>query len=350
MEVFLTYVLILFASSIVGESLITFTQDVFLYGIYPINWITGLPKSLGAVLLLSSIIALVAFIKMRPIINVQRKIKKNEPLTDEEKLVFAKTLPKISKVTCVGLVSMYIIGNVASAYIRTLNGVINVSQFTNGELPILITSIVLQTIFYAICAILYCCEVFTLVIQKYVRKIGLEIIPDTIDEHPFTKLLGVGALSAQLFATGNLLLLVVGTLVLGRNIPPKTAFTYTMILLVVDAMCFYPMAKYMFASLRLRLNVSNKNIKKLIAEGDLTKRQTVETTDGFGMLNSNINSLIVHLQTILKNIQNAVSIVDENANILSNNVDSSIEEMRLTNKLLDEVESSNKVIESDIQT
>lgn len=316
MEVFLTYLTILFLTSTIGETLITFTQDVFLYGIKPVNWAMGLPKSLGAVWALSLLIALFVYLKMRPIITIANKVKKNESVSDDEKLVFARTLPGINKVTMIGLGLMYAIGNFTSTFIRTRNGVFVFADYTSVELRCIIVAIILQALFYAISAIIYCSEVFTLVVQKQVKKLGLVVIPENIKEHPFTIFLGIGAVMSQLFGTINIIILIVGVSIMGQSIPAKSTFYYAIFLLLADALCFYPMAKYMFASLRKRLDISNRNIRELVAEGDLTKRQSVETTDGFGILNSNINSLIIHLQSILTNIKNAVSVVDENANNL----------------------------------
>lgn len=341
MEIYFIYVLLLMATSFIGIPFISFTQDVFLYGVKPISWLLAVPKTLAIVLGFTMVISVVVYTCMKPIIQTMSKIKNGESISEEDKLIVTKTLPKISMLTTIFISIMYVSGNIMASVIRTHSGILVLSSFNKSEFAIMATAGIFQTIVYAVTTILYCTEVFTLVIQKYVKKLGLVIIPKYIKEHSFTRWLGLGAVMSQLFGSSNLIVLLVGRIILNVDLSNTVVFNYAIILLILDTLCFYPMAKYMFASLRMRLNVSRNNIRDLISEGDLNKRQLIETTDGFGMLNSSINELIIHLQTILANIKNAVGIVDTNAMKLSDEVGKSVTKLTETQELLASVNDSN---------
>ena len=124
MNIFKRFILFFVPSSYFGVMFLSYFQLRYIH-MAPERWLPGLPLTMGITTGIIATILLVMFFVTKPFVSLFKKIEKeNYVPTEEEKDVALKIYRKINITSVIGIVIGFVVGNMASALIKMMKGVL----------------------------------------------------------------------------------------------------------------------------------------------------------------------------------------------------------------------------------
>ena len=312
MELYLLYLIVFGATSIVGVPILSYFQYMFIHGMTISEWIEGLPVTFGIVVVLIGIISVIMHAVMRPLIKILNKAK-TEELEPEEKVIFAKIFSKMNIITTSILLFSYVFANVLLVIIKATKGVFSLGDNIT-EVATTLFVIFGLCLVYALIARAYCVYFFEAFAQKIISRLHLHSLMDVKINH-LTQYLGFSAFSLAAFAFWHVFCIGFKAARFGFD----TYTSYTAQVLIFSIFSFgypSPLLAYLLLNLKKRFVNSTDVITSIRVEGDLSQRVDLVAFDDFGKTNHEINMLMDFLNGMIEEIKEQTSAVGLNASSL----------------------------------
>ena len=317
MNLFQIYMLFFGVSTVIGVPLLSSFQVTQIKGSTWGDWVSSLGASLGPAAGICVVITIVAYIIMKPLLNLIKKAE-TEVITPEEQKSVDKILKKIRILSTVALMAGYPVGNGSTIIIKTLAGKVNYNKTDLIVIMILI-------FFYGFTAVQYSTKCFATVARKEFYKLKL-ISCDDFKKEKVSMNLGQAILIAALTVAWHVFCSGYSAVRHGWSMD---LFINKAIFAIAQSVIFCgPLILITLIQLRHRFMVSIDQIKKLRVEGDLQSRIYVGTFDDFGIIMSELNLLMDSLRTSLIKLKQESDSVDSSAEELMGLTESSSQDVK----------------------
>lgn len=302
MNLFQLYMLLFGISTIIGVPLLSSLQVTQIKGGKWSEWVGSLGVTIGPATGISIIISIVAYIVMKPLLQLIKKAE-SEDISQEEKAGIETILNKIKIITTIALMIGYPIGNGTTIIIKTLEGKAN---YNTTDLIIIMVLIVC----YGLVAVQYSVRCYLTLSSKELLKLKL-ISCKNFKRATVSMSLGrsitivIGTVAWHVFCSGYSAVRHGWTT---DKFLSKAAFS-----LFQGTFICMPLIIMILFQLRQRFGMTIEQIVKLRTDGDLRSRIYIGVFDDFGILMSEMNLLMDSLRSSLLKLKNETDSVDYSA-------------------------------------
>ncbi len=310
MEFFITYFTIFFASSLISVPVLSYVQYTFMYNLPLKTWLSGLPTTMGIVLFLMSLVAVIVYFTMIPLIKISKKAK-TEELSMEEKLMFPEIFKKVKVISVSILFLAYLVANILIMIVKLKQGITSLGN-TALDKVVTVNIILYLCISYFLVGIGYSLYYFKAKVQKYIVKLNIKDVSNEKLES-FTTPITYSLVAFALFIFANLLCVGYKGARYGYAGGIGQFFEEGMFVALFSF--FYPIIYMLFIvkNIRNRFSRTTNTIQNIRRDGNLTDRLPIAALDDFGLTNSEINLLIDYLNKIIIDIKNQTGAIADNA-------------------------------------
>ena len=306
MNIFQHFMLYFGLSTIVGVPLLSSFQVTQIKGSTWGEWASSLGTTLGPATGIFIIVSAITYILMKPLIKAIKESEKRE-LTNEEKNNAKKVLSKVNLLSRISILCGYLLGNGTTIVIKTLTGKVN---YNITDLIIIAILIIL----YGLMAVEYAVTCFNEMIRKELTKLKITST-DEIKTNNFSVTIGKSIILITIFISWHVF--CSGYSAIRHGWTMNTFFSKAGISLLIACITSFPLTILVLIQLYKRFSVTIKQIRALRLEGNLKTRLYIGTFDDFGVVMSEMNMLMEFLQTILSKLKHENTIVDTDADELS---------------------------------
>ena len=310
MEFFILYFTIFFASSLISVPVLSYVQYTFMYNLSFKTWLSGLPTTMGIVLFLMCLVAVIVYFTMIPIIKIAKKAK-TEELSMEEKMMFPAIFNKVKIISVSILFLAYLVANILIMIVKLKQGITSLGNTTMDKV-VTVNIILYLCISYFLVGIGYSLYFFKAKVQKHIVKLNIQDISKEKLES-FTTPITYSLVALALFIFANLL--CVGYKGARYGYAGGIAQFFEEGMFVALFSFIYPMIYMMFIvkNIRTRFTRTTNTIQNIRKDGNLTDRLPIAALYDFGLTNSEINLLIDYLIKIIIDIKNQTGAIADNA-------------------------------------
>ncbi len=307
MSIYTIYMVFFGFSTFVGVPLLSSFQVTQIKGSTYSDWLSSMPVTMGATLLIFIVVALIAYSIIKPLLLLIKKAEK-EDLSEEEKIKASNVLKRINIITVISLIAGYPIGNGATILIVTLARKVSYSIADLSVIMILI-------LFYAAVAIEYSITAFSVAAGRELSKLKIHNI-DGIKPRKFsTTVLRINCIII-VFCCYHIFACAYSAF---RHQWPLNLFLKkTLIAYMYGGVFTLPLFVIVIRSLRNRFKDTITQVAALRENGDLLSRLNISTFDDFGIVMAEMNKLMDFLKLSILTLKTENNKVDVDAGDLLN--------------------------------
>ncbi len=312
MNILTLYTIFFAISTVIGIPLLSYLQIMQIKGSTFQEWISGIGTTFIPSASLAVIIIALVYSKMKHLIKML-KDSETRALTMDEKIRAVKIMRIVNRISTISLLLGYFLGNGLAVLLKVSLGILH---YTAGEIGIMLV----LTAVYAFMAREYTVDCFNACAGSQLSKLGITST-NGIKTSGFTSSL-FRTVATCLFAMAWHLFCA-GYGAVRNGLTSEQFFNNAAIAIVIALIMTLPLLILILKQLKTRFEVTVNQVKTLTETGNIQKRLSIGTLDDFGVVESEINSLMDLLQVLLKNLTKEASNVDVGANELKNVADSS---------------------------
>lgn len=307
MNIYAFYMLFFGLSTVVGVPLLSSFQVTQIKGSTYGDWASGLAATFGPALLLVVAVSIIAYFVIKPLMVLIKESGKRE-LSEDEKMKASKTLKKLKIVTIVSLIIGYPIGNGTTIIIKTLAGKVSYNTID-------LTLIMILIVLYALIAIEYCVNCFSVVASKELSKLRI---------HNSENIKGKAYSSTVSKIFVFIILICCWHVFCSGYSAIRHQWSISQFLKNVGIAYLYgfvftqPLFLIVLLSLRSRFKTTINQVASLRENGDLVSRLSISTFDDFGIVMTEMNKLMDFLKHSVTTLKAESSKVDADARELLN--------------------------------
>lgn len=344
MNIFKRFILFFVPSSYFGVMFLSYFQLRYIH-MAPERWLPGLPLTMGITTGIIAIILLIMFFVTKPFVNLFNKIEKeNYVPTEEEKDIALKIYRKINLTSVIGIVIGFVAGNMVSALIKMMKGVLPLETSR-------IIVVFLQSCTFGLLESLFMVYIMNETLTKYRKMLHINNLEREKCTMNISRSLFYVSISAAFFVTYNIFCIGYG-IIINYAAQYLTPYIIGSILMGIVS-CILGGAVYNILNKGLdsRIKYSTAIIENL-QTGTLTSRIDIEMLDDFGVLGSSVNALIDKLTSMLSGIRKESHVVSDSAaelTLIANTAKDSLEKMtQILAKISEEGEKQNyEILDSE---
>lgn len=320
MSIFKRFTILFFTVTMVSIFLLRWYAMQFLYRTPEKFW-SGMSTTIGATLLVMSIILIIVYRMTRPFNKVIHKAAKNIPVTDDEIKTSLGIYHKINVLTIGANVIGFFIGQIVVVIIEVNLGV------TEYHLGRIIFSVVQATLIGALSAsytIFILNELFA-PFRKMFKIHSSEIFGKNQTMTLNKTLLIISAIALLYMACNTL---SVSFEIINRQLtnPVDNALSVYIrggiLVCVVSFLPAFGILWFILRNLKNRIKETSNIMYEIAENGNLTARLDITVMDDFGILTSSINSFIVKLGYLVTSLRNEADVVGQSAVHLTQEIES----------------------------
>lgn len=307
MTIYSVFMVFFAFSTFIGVPLLSSFQVTQIKGSTYSDWLSSMPVTLGATILIFIVVSLLAFVIMKPLLQLIKKAEK-EDLSESEKIKANKVLKNLNIITVISLIAGYPIGNGATILIVTLARKVS---YSIADLTVIMILILL----YAAIAIEYSITAFPVAAGRELSKLKIHNI-DGIKPRNF---------STTVFRINCIIIIICCYHVFCsaysafRHQWPLELFLKKVLVAYMYGVAFTaPLFIIVIRSLRNRFKDTISQVAALRENGDLLSRLSISTFDDFGVVMAEMNKLMDFLKLSILTLKTENKKVDVDAGDLLN--------------------------------
>ena len=307
MTIYSVFMVFFAFSTFIGVPLLSSFQVTQIKGSTYSDWLSSMPVTLGATILIFIVVSLLAFVIMKPLLQLIKKAEK-EDLSESEKIKANKVLKNLNIITVISLIAGYPIGNGATILIVTLARKVS---YSIADLTVIMILILL----YAAIAIEYSITAFPVAAGRELSKLKIHNI-DGIKPRNF---------STTVFRINCIIIIICCYHVFCsaysafRHQWPLELFLKKVLVAYMYGVAFTaPLFIIVISSLRNRFKDTISQVAALRENGDLLSRLSISTFDDFGVVMAEMNKLMDFLKLSILTLKTENKKVDVDAGDLLN--------------------------------
>ena len=307
MNLFALYMVFFGASTVIGVPILSSFQTIQVKGDTLGQWLAHIDTTIIPAASAFVVISVIVYFVMRPLMELIKEAQVRD-LTKEEVIKAHKILKRVNTISSVSIFIGYFAGNGASIFVNYLMGHIDYTFYDYMTIFVLI-------LLYALIAVEYSVNCFNAMARKQLTKLRIHST-EGIKTKRFTLSLGKTITIVGCFVGWHVFCSGYGT---ERNGWDQITFLrYATQALGQSITLSIPLCFMILSQLRKRFYLTINQIHALRKEGDLATRLDIGTFDDFGLVMSEVNSLMDSLKNSLLNLKNENIRVDTGAKDLFN--------------------------------
>ena len=307
MNLFALYMVFFGASTVIGVPILSSFQTIQVKGDTLGQWLAHIDTTIIPAASAFVVISVIVYFVMRPLMELIKEAQVRD-LTKEEVIKAHKILKRVNTISSVSIFIGYFAGNGASIFVNYLMGHIDYNFYDYMTIFVLI-------LLYALIAVEYSVNCFNAMARKQLTKLRIHST-ENIKTKRFTLSLGKTITIVGCFVGWHVFCSGYGT---QRNDWDQVTFLrYATQALGQSITLSIPLCFMILSQLRKRFYLTINQIHALRKEGDLVTRLDIGTFDDFGLVMSEVNSLMDSLKNSLLNLKNENVRVDSGAKDLFN--------------------------------
>lgn len=313
MELFALYVAVFGISTLVGIPLLSYGQYTFIHGLGFNEWLAGLPMTLLIVVVNFMIVCVVAYIAMKPLIALLKKVRSGSPITPEERLSYGRVFKILEIAISAILFVGYVIGNMTLLFVKAKKGIYKLGD-SPAEVAITLLVVFGNCLCFFAVAREYCVHFFKAAAQKHLEKLQIRDLGSGRVAR-FTIQVGLCGLFVAFLLNWQGIMFGYCA---ARHANQEffSYFSKMMVCFVVSCLYTLPLLYYILFRLRIRFERTSGVIRNIRANGDLTTRMDIVGLDDFGKTNEELNVLMDSLSDSILQIRKNSEDVSVNAKAL----------------------------------
>ncbi|MCQ2592260.1 MAG: methyl-accepting chemotaxis protein [Treponema sp.] len=308
MELYLIFLAIFGATSLIGVPVLSYVQIIFIHGQTVKEWLHGLPTTFAVIVFLMALISIIMYFVLRPLIELLRK-SKAQALSPFEISQFNRTFSKMALITTIILSISYLVGNGFLVLLKAKKGLFNLGSSPSERIVTLFMVFSLCGVYMAM-ARGYCTYFYDAAIQKYLKTLHITDLGKERTTH-FTVSLGLVSVSTALFVSVHML--CCGYYAARYGCTLIDFLKKVLALVVYTAFFVSPLTAYILGNFRKRFYASKNAIEEMRLNGDLANRLDIVAYDDFGRTNEELNKLIDSLNQTISAIKFQAKSLEDNA-------------------------------------
>ncbi len=305
MNLFALYMVFFGASTVIGVPILSSFQTIQVKGDTLGQWLAHIDTTIIPAASAFVVISIIVYFVMRPLMELIKEAQIRD-LTKEEIIKAHKILKRVNTISSVSIFIGYFAGNGASIFVNYLMGHIDYTIYDYCTIFVLI-------LLYALIAVEYAVNCFNAMARKQLTKLRIHST-EGIKTKRFTLSLGKTITIVGCFVGWHVYCSGYGT---QRNGWDQITFLrYATQALGQSITLSIPLCFMILSQLRKRFYLTINQIHALRKEGDLATRLDIGTFDDFGLVMSEVNSLMDSLKNSLLNlkyVQNNINKLNEDA-------------------------------------
>lgn len=307
MNLFVLYMVFFGASTVIGVPILSSFQTIQVKGDTFGQWLEHVDTTIIPAASAFVVISVIVYFVMRPLTQLIKEAETRD-LSKEEILKAHRILKNVNRISSISIFLGYFAGNGASIFINYLMGHIQYTIYDYCTIFVLI-------LLYALIAVEYAVNCFNAMARKQLTKLRIHST-EGIKTKRFTLSLGKTITIVGCFVGWHVYCSGYGT---QRNGWDQITFLrYATQALGQSITLSIPLCFMILSQLRKRFYLTINQIHALRKEGDLATRLDIGTFDDFGLVMSEVNSLMDSLKNSLLNLKNENVRVDSGAKDLFN--------------------------------
>lgn len=314
MNIFLVYALNLSVSSIVGVTVLSWFQNLFLHGDTQL-FLETFPTTLIITILLVAVFLLISFFIQKPLLKLFKQIKEEERFaTDEEQSLTVAIERKINLFTILADFTIFVIGFIIAYFIEIANGSFDF------EISKTILYILQAWGFAAVCAMntIYLTSTELIKFKKNLKITSLA--QKKISNKITTKIATLTSVSLifvsiNLFCIGYQPIYCENT----SHIDNLASFYFiqNIKIFILSVLICLPSLYCVLKHVNLRMKRNIEKLEELSTNADLSEQINIELFDDFGYMTSVTNNLISSMGKMIAALKSETDQVEESAQVLS---------------------------------